>query len=109
MRSIADAMTLSTYNAGVAGLSWGLAAADDSVVLTVGGYSQKLRLLLKQVKSPPSHSLPRPGPSSSDFFDSGALFLLVDGQFDFRSRTLLSAACEPTNRACGRTRIDLRR
>jgi len=44
-----DAMTLKTYDASVAGLSWGLSPSDDSMVLSVGGYSQKLPKLLKLV------------------------------------------------------------
>jgi len=44
-----DSLTLTTYDATMAGLSWGLGKTDDGVTLSVGGYSHKLPRLLTQV------------------------------------------------------------
>jgi len=47
-----DALVETTYDAGVAGLQWGLSAAGDGLRVTVAGYNDKLLLLLKQVTDP---------------------------------------------------------
>jgi len=47
-----DALVETTYDAGVAGLSWGLSPSADGLRISVGGYNDKLLLLLKQVTDP---------------------------------------------------------
>ena len=46
-----DALVSTTYDASVAGLSWGLAPSADGIKLTVSGYSDKLLLLLQKVRA----------------------------------------------------------
>ena len=46
-----DALVSTTYDASVAGLSWGLAPSADGIKLTVSGYSDKLILLLQKVRA----------------------------------------------------------
>jgi insulysin len=47
-----DALVETTYDASVAGLSWGLSPSGDGLRITVAGYGDKLLLLLKQVTDP---------------------------------------------------------
>lgn len=47
-----DALVETTYDAGVAGLSWSLSTAGDGVRVAVSGYNDKLLVLLKQVTDP---------------------------------------------------------
>jgi insulysin len=46
---ITDALTELAYDAELAGLSYGISEAPAGLSLTVGGYSEKARVLLKHV------------------------------------------------------------
>ena len=46
---VEDALAEITYDADIAGLSYSVANADDGIVVAVGGYNDKLDVLLKTV------------------------------------------------------------
>ena len=46
---VEDALAEITYDADIAGLSYSVANADDGIVVAVGGYNDKLDVLLRTV------------------------------------------------------------